>query len=965
MIKTKLYKRTGGTTTGGKTNGGNVIASSGTVDYARNAAHASEADRSEYAEKAGAATEAEHAKTADTAGNISEDAAIWDKVIRKDKADRTPNALTVGGAFTTERGIRSHDYVPDLTGAGYIIDDKGNLFCESATIRRFMMVPELRYNRTFVETGMSWRAPGGGVIERVEEETASTGRAWLRLENGEAPAIIEGGLCMGIWHFGDDADSTVDDDDGKGNFEFSGFTTVYFEITAIGTDGDGTYFDYQLREGWPAHPAEGMTFVGYGHPTDEAWQKSCYETRTYTRYLAGVTGWEYGEENIMMQLGDLTNLTIGGVDLSGYSAYLGNVYFSGVIQQLREAPLLLTLDTSGDPYVSDTRTCRVRVRAVKGVEDMTGKCSYLISFVKKPDGLYLAPSVSDGVFLLTHADLFGNSDNTAHVKATLKLDDMTWTAEADVIFRDEATLQGPKGDPGNSIKGDPGDPGAVGPMGAVNRMMGEWSAAAAYMGGETEVNGVRYADIVCVTDANGNRSYYRALKDTTGEAPATHPASWQPLSDLGAIYADMVFAPRALIQMLTGQEIAIGEDSEIWARLGLPAGGSGVIMYAGGATEGHATFTLDKNGMARFGTAAGRRILLDPLSKRIEIYNDSNELCATLSGETRSADEIGSAEAWTVSIASDTASGGTAMSRTVTAASITVAGNARTRISFRMQTFAQKMITGGGDDPTGLSWYNTNSGKVTASVVNTATGEVVRSETVSSSSSIDQTVENDRECDFDLRLSPGTYELRFKMDITPRTMHAGEEVIAGCSFDNVVTYSVSTPKFLTEIFANGLIISDMTNDYVKAVYDAEGGITFAAENAAGHGVRVDSRGIALKHHGGDWVALPQFIFSAKVVFSNNSWYLQDTRSFDGKMPTGVTKLGAGHVRINFPTEWQAHGLPFDLTAWDVCIHGIFNTLASRVAAITAQGIEVGFANGTTEDNHSFLINCSLNGVQIN
>ncbi|WP_212126143.1 hypothetical protein, partial [Bacteroides pyogenes] len=40
-------------------------------------------------------------------------------------------------------------------------------------------------------------------------------------------------------------------------------------------------------------------------------------------------------ENIAMQFGDLSNLSVYGLQLEGYSAYLSNVYFTGLIVQLQ------------------------------------------------------------------------------------------------------------------------------------------------------------------------------------------------------------------------------------------------------------------------------------------------------------------------------------------------------------------------------------------------------------------------------------------------------------------------------------------------------------------------------------------------------------------------------------------------------------------------------------------------------
>lgn len=266
---------------------------------------------------------------------------IGDKTyLRKDRSDRTPYPLRVGGELISEKEARSQAFASGQTGYGWKIDKGGNIEADALTLRRFLEVPELRYNRTEVICGTQWRAPGGGKIASVEIKNATTGRCTLKLEDGEIGAVSVGDLCMGVFHMlnsqGFDADSNAreDSDDRRGNFKYSGFTTIYFEITSVAADN--SYFDYKLRANTTAHPQTAMSFVGYGNRTNIDRQKSYYATRTYERYLSGVSDWEFSEQNIMMQLGDLSGLTIGGEDMSGYSAYLNNVYFRGVLRKMRD-----------------------------------------------------------------------------------------------------------------------------------------------------------------------------------------------------------------------------------------------------------------------------------------------------------------------------------------------------------------------------------------------------------------------------------------------------------------------------------------------------------------------------------------------------------------------------------------------------------------------------------------------------
>lgn len=195
-----------------------------------------------------------------------------------------------------------------------------------------------------ISVGDDWSAPGAGVIESVDKDQKLV---TLKLEEGEIGAVAVGDICMGIFHdFDPSNNATADSDDGRGNFSFSGFATVYFRITEVLGDRN-EQFRYGLRPlsatfTKQIDPMESMTFVAYGSFTNPARQSSRYSTRTYQRYLRNVSDWEFTAENIAAQFGDLTNLSVFGIQMSGYSAYLDNIYLQGMISSLDKKALLDT-----------------------------------------------------------------------------------------------------------------------------------------------------------------------------------------------------------------------------------------------------------------------------------------------------------------------------------------------------------------------------------------------------------------------------------------------------------------------------------------------------------------------------------------------------------------------------------------------------------------------------------------------
>lgn len=252
---------------------------------------------------------------------------------------------TFKGRMTFNAGAQfGPSYASGITGVGGFINEKGAGELESLFIRRFLEVPELRYNRVGISVGDDWSAPGAGVIESVDKEQKLV---TLKLEEGEIGAVAVGDICMGIFHdFDPSNNATADSDDGRGNFSFAGFATVYFRITEVLGDRN-EQFRYGLRPlsatfTKQIDPMESMTFVAYGSFTNPARQSSRYSTRTYQRYLRNVSDWEFTAENIAAQFGDLTNLSVFGIQMSGYSAYLDNIYLQGMISSLDKKALLDT-----------------------------------------------------------------------------------------------------------------------------------------------------------------------------------------------------------------------------------------------------------------------------------------------------------------------------------------------------------------------------------------------------------------------------------------------------------------------------------------------------------------------------------------------------------------------------------------------------------------------------------------------
>ena len=213
-----------------------------------------------------------------------------------------------------------------IGGSGVRMDENGYAEMTGLTLREFLEVPELRFNRVDVVSGELWNSIAYGTVESVDTANRVV---TLKLEEGELAGLHVNDICRGIFHnlTGNADGNRVD---GCGFLTMAGFSTVYFTPTEIMENGK---FRYELKPGTSVHPCPAMKFAVYGNFTDKTRRASAYSTRTYKRYLTGVATWEVDHErNIAMQFGDLSGLHVGGVSMEGYSAYLNNIYMKGHLE---------------------------------------------------------------------------------------------------------------------------------------------------------------------------------------------------------------------------------------------------------------------------------------------------------------------------------------------------------------------------------------------------------------------------------------------------------------------------------------------------------------------------------------------------------------------------------------------------------------------------------------------------------
>lgn len=243
------------------------------------------------------------------------------------------NGLISDGMIYAKEGITIGNYQPGLLGSGAIIDKDGNIEAGSLTLRDFLSVPELRFNRVDVVSGELWNSIAFGTIESVDTKDQIV---TLKLEDGEYSGLHVNDICRGLWHNITGVNETTSGVDDCGFDKTPGFSTSYFTPIEI-LDSYGKQFRYSLRPGTTQHPTANMKFAVYGNFLDEERQNSAYQTRSYLRFLKGVNTWKITYSNFASHFGKLEGMNVPGApddgNLHGYGAYMDNVYITGAFIQ--------------------------------------------------------------------------------------------------------------------------------------------------------------------------------------------------------------------------------------------------------------------------------------------------------------------------------------------------------------------------------------------------------------------------------------------------------------------------------------------------------------------------------------------------------------------------------------------------------------------------------------------------------
>jgi hypothetical protein len=535
----------------------------------------------------------------DDAGH-ADDSDLWTKHAFDDYLDQ-PLRKTDEAQFKAVVGsFRTPDFAGGITGTGGRIPADGIGELEDLLVRRSLTVPELNYNRVEISVGDDWSAPGGGTVKDVD--TAQQ-LVTLKLEDGERGAVAVGDICMGIFHSATLSDNAVEDsDDSLGNRTFAGFATVYFRITEVFGDHN-ELFKYELRPTVQIQPMASMRFVAYGSFTDASRRTSRYSTRTYQRYLRGVSDWEFTADNIAAQFGDLSNLSVFGLSMSGYSAYLNNIYMSGVIQQFtpegEEVPTIIDrgiwnsasiYNKNDDVYWNNARWRCIQDGTTSEPSESAVGWVLLEQAIVGPDGYSAIP-----VYRLS-------PDEPATPTGT-SLPPEGWTLDVPAASDTEAVWMSIASVKDNAVfawsrpSRISGKDGAPGLQGCIVRIT-EWSAGVEYRNDvQLNTSDLRYIDIVTVNN-NGNQLKYQCTATHTSSEVnkpglAGSVAFWQQLNDMVPIYTPLLLADNAVINFLQGMQLLVHNKAG-----NIVAGmvGKSIPLFVGSSDPATSPFRVNEDG---------------------------------------------------------------------------------------------------------------------------------------------------------------------------------------------------------------------------------------------------------------------------------------------------------------------------------------------------------------------------------
>jgi len=283
-----------------------------------------------FADDAAHATESDHSKDSDLwAGHKFAD--YMDQPVRK--SDIVEFAKAILGI------VVSPDFISGIeTGCGWKIDEGGNGEMTSLTLRSFLKVPTLIYNKVRVTGGEMWNTEGGTIAEVAADPDSDTAFILtMDLEDGDTIELDVDDIC-------------------KGHYNSSGgFVTSYFRVTAVDQPSKTMRIvlgaDSEVPGGINHPPVAYMNIARYGNFTNKERQRSQYFSSSDQRIslLCDVDQYIIEPKHYKVVIGNIPDALIpADLPIQGQpSIYLDNVLARNFYQIDKTGSVVKTIRDRG------------------------------------------------------------------------------------------------------------------------------------------------------------------------------------------------------------------------------------------------------------------------------------------------------------------------------------------------------------------------------------------------------------------------------------------------------------------------------------------------------------------------------------------------------------------------------------------------------------------------------------------
>lgn len=402
---------------------------------------------------------------------------------------------------------------------------------------------------------------------------------------------------------------------------------------------------------------------------------------------------------------------------------------------------------------------------------------------------------------------------------------------------------------------------------------------------------------------------------------------------------------------------------------------------------------VDKNGVQTLGFIDGKRVVFDPVSKEINIYNDLGVLATTLTGDTY--DDLGAIfgdSTGNLSLNSyksgsaQVSNGGSKVIDNQTEATRTMSTFSTAsacRLTFNGTLSAtgsrtQKSMSGNSEPQTlnphiapiatiddGSGYYSIiNWAQVTLRIVSykdSTKTTYIKTTTVASASSLHSTsgygTKNVTMSNKSVDLPAGYHEVQVYYY---GVVYAGQDYTTSVSLQwNVTSASYVSDVYLSRLFANGLTYGSSLNNFF-ALLNISSKIFMKAvtsdSSANLYGFALDAEGFKVQRKNITGKVFPTIYYglvnwTAKETFSISTYY-----SFDGNSPTlsRVATGSDGQMKLTFPSSWSNLGLSFSTAI--INLVGYNNSCRNvHVISFTSTQIIVEGNDDTSNNYTSFAI----------